>query len=162
MSPAITIRPTGRRQWGTLCRLEAHCFGWERVLVGVWRRVGEQGVSAWMAHVDGVAAGFLIAYPHALDGIDQPYVAALGVATTHRRRGVARALLCAMLAAHDAAWLHVRASNAAAIAAYSALHFVVVRRVAAYYRDGEDAYVMKADVVASADVSDPGAMARVE
>ena len=52
-----------------------------------------------------------------------------------------------MLLRHGAAWLHVRASNASAIALYAAMCFTVVRRVSAYYRDGEDALLMRTVVL---------------
>lgn len=143
MTETPVVTPAGRRQRGTLCRLEAQCFGWERVFFGVWRRGGEPGVSAWTAQLGGKTAGFLIAYRLDIDGMTGPYIAALGVASAHRRRGVARALLCEILTMHGAAWLHVRTSNASAIALYDSMRFTVVRRIGAYYHDGEDAYVMR-------------------
>jgi ribosomal-protein-alanine N-acetyltransferase len=42
----------------------------------------------------------------------------------------------------DAAWLEVRAGNAAAIALYERFGFTTVGRRPGYYADGEDALVM--------------------
>lgn len=138
----IVVAEAGLRHLAMVCRLESRCFGIERVLTGQWQRIGGPGVCAWIAQIDGEAAGFLIGYPHEIDGAARPYVAVIGVAPQHRRRGAARALLSAALMRWGAAWLHVRASNAGATTLYESLGFELVQRVAAYYRDGEDAYVM--------------------
>ena len=147
----IEVRVAERRQMALVCRLEARCFGIERVLYGQWQRVGGPGVVTWIAYVDAAAAGFLISYLYDIDAISCPYVAVLGVVPQHRRLGVARALLQTMLLRHGAAWLHVRASNASAIALYAAMCFTVVRRVSAYYRDGEDALLMHTVVLQAPD-----------
>jgi ribosomal-protein-alanine N-acetyltransferase len=71
-------------------------------------------------------------------------VLTLAVAPTHRRRGLASALLQAglgqaRLSGAEAAFLEVAADNAAAIALYAAAGFAQVGRRAGYYRraDGE-------------------------
>jgi ribosomal-protein-alanine N-acetyltransferase len=147
----IEVRVAERRQMALVCRLEARCFGIERVLYGQWQRVGAPGVETLIAYVNAAAAGFLISYPHDIDAISCPYVAALGVVPQHRRIGVAHALLRTMLLRYGAAWLHVRASNASAIALYAAMCFTIVRRVRAYYRDGEDALLMRTTVLQASD-----------
>ena len=138
----IEVRGAGLLHIAALCVLEARCFGCERVLAGHWQRIGQPGVLVWMAHVDGDAAGFQIAYPKEVNGVVQPYVAALGVVSQHRRRGIARKLLQTALEHYGAAWLHVRASNTAAIALYESMHLVQMKRVEKYYNDGEDALLM--------------------
>lgn len=138
----IEVRVAGLRDMRTLCRLEAHCFGVSRLFAGQWQRAGRPESKAWMAQVDDAAAGFLIAYPHRFNDVERSYIAALGVVKVHRRHGVGRALLSHAMAAFGAVWLHVRASNAPAIALYEAMGFTVVQHVGAYYRDGEGAYVM--------------------
>ncbi len=138
----IGIRRADWLQRMVLCRLEVRCFGFERVLAGQWQRIGMTDVLAWTAHVDDEAAGLLIAYPHTIDGVVRPYIAVLGVVPQHRRCGLARQLLQTALDFHSTAWLHVRVSNAVAIALYESLHFTLVQRVANYYRDGEDALLM--------------------
>ena len=82
------------------------------------------------------------------------HVTSLAVARTHRRLGIAAAL---MGAAHDAmrdvfgaqyASLHVRVGNAAAVALYTAtLGYTVHDVEAKYYADGEDAYDMRKELV---------------
>lgn len=147
----IDVRAADRRHMALVCRLEARCFGLERVLYGQWQRVGAPGVETWIAYVNAAAAGFLISYPHDIDAISCPYVAALGVVPQHRRIGVARTLLQTMLRRYGVAWLHVRASNGSAIALYAAMCFTVVRRVSAYYRDGEDALLMRTAALQASD-----------
>ncbi len=64
------------------------------------------------------------------------------VAEGYRRRGLARALLAEALA--GTVFLEVREGNAAAIALYSTLGFVVIGRRKDYYREPrEDALVME-------------------
>jgi len=147
----IEVCAAERRQMALVCRLEARCFGLERVLYGQWQRVGAPGVETWIAYINAAAAGFLISYPHDIDAISCPYVAALGVVPHYRRLGAAHALLRTMLLRYGAAWLHVRASNASAIALYAAMCFTVDRRVSAYYRDGEDALLMHTVVLQASD-----------
>jgi [ribosomal protein S18]-alanine N-acetyltransferase len=74
---------------------------------------------------------------------------AIGSHQEYRRRGVAHALFAEMAQAAAAAqvshaFLEVRAGNHAAIALYLKYGFVNVAVRRAYYRDGEDAVVMRA------------------
>lgn len=71
----------------------------------------------------------------------------LATAPAFRRQGVAarllqRALERSRAAGLEAAWLEVRAGNAAAIALYERFGFRAVSRRPRYYADGEDALVM--------------------
>jgi ribosomal-protein-alanine N-acetyltransferase len=71
----------------------------------------------------------------------------LATAPSFRRQGVAarllqRALERSRAAGLEAAWLEVRAGNAAAIALYERFGFHAVSRRPHYYADGEDALVM--------------------
>lgn len=104
-------------------------------------------VHALVAEEDGVvvgyAAGSLV--------VDVGELQRLVVATAARRRGVARALLDALLAlAHDAGarrlLLEVRADNGGARAFYAAAGFAEVGRRPRYYRDGESALVLERSV----------------
>lgn len=73
----------------------------------------------------------------------------LAVAPEHRKRGVARTLLRALLAEASArgvtdVFLEVRADNEAALALYSSEGFEAIdRRVGYYQPDGVDAIVMR-------------------
>jgi len=88
------------------------------------------------------------------------HVTSLAVARTHRRLGVASALMAASHAAmrdvFGAAYasLHVRVGNAAAVRLYTkTLGYAVHDVEAKYYADGEDAYDMRKELV-------PGGTAR--
>lgn len=79
--------------------------------------------------------------------VEELQITAVAVHPEHRRRGLARALLEAMLqlgreAGAERATLEVARSNGAARSLYAGLGFreVAVRR--AYYRDGEDALIL--------------------
>lgn len=75
----------------------------------------------------------------------------VAVLPSHRRRGIARALLRGSLmqaarAGAEAAFLEVRPSNAGARAFYEEEGFREVGRRRAYYRNGEDALVLRRDL----------------
>jgi ribosomal-protein-alanine N-acetyltransferase len=78
------------------------------------------------------------------------HITNLAVHPAHRRRGVARALLGAVLdrarqGGAELAFLEVRPTNAEALALYERLGFRVIGRRKGYYFDtGEDALVMEA------------------
>lgn len=79
---------------------------------------------------------------------DEGEILTLAVRTTHRRRGLACALMDACEAwwrQRDvvAAWLEVRADNTAAQALYTGRAWVPAHVRRAYYNDGCDALVMK-------------------
>ena len=72
-------------------------------------------------------------------------------ASAARRKGLARRLVAALEArARDAGarvcFLEVRASNAAARALYSGLGYTVSGRRPTYYKDGEEAVLMRRDL----------------
>jgi ribosomal-protein-alanine N-acetyltransferase len=97
----------------------------------------------WVARDGAQRVGFLAARRIA----DEVHVLSVAVDPARRRRGVARALLEAVL--HDEiasgardALLEVRASNLAARALYASAGFTVVGRRPRYYADGEDALLM--------------------
>lgn len=90
-------------------------------------------------------SGFLLAWRAA----DEVHLTDLGVRRAYRRRGIGRALVCALLdearvAAARVVLLEVRASNAPALALYASLGFCELDRRPRYYSDtGEDAVVMQ-------------------
>lgn len=73
---------------------------------------------------------------------DELHVLSLAVAATARRRGVASALLRAVLPGIRSAQLEVRPTSAAARALYARFGFREVGRRSRYYADGEDALLM--------------------
>lgn len=68
----------------------------------------------------------------------------LTVAPTHRRRGIGRALLRDALHREPSVWLlEVASKNLPALGLYEQLGSVAVGRRAAYYRNGDDAILMR-------------------
>ncbi len=97
---------------------------------------------------DGAVAGYLIAW----FVLDEGEIANLAVVPTARRRGVARALLEAIIAeARESRigrlFLEVRESNAAARALYASMGFMPIARRPRYYRKPvEDAIVLRLEL----------------
>jgi len=91
-----------------------------------------------VAERDGAVVGYGVA--HVIAGESE--VITIGVAPEHRRGGVGRALLAALVEGCERAFLEVRAGDAAANGLYAAFGFVEAGRRAGYYADGEDAVVM--------------------
>ena len=78
---------------------------------------------------------------------DEVHILSIAVDPARRRRGVARALLDALLCEEQArgarsALLEVRTSNLSARAFYESVGFVAVGRRPRYYANGEDALLM--------------------
>jgi ribosomal-protein-alanine acetyltransferase len=103
--------------------------------------------TAWVAERDGRVVGFLIGRIAA----DEFEILNVAVARSHRRRGIASALVkaaleCARTAGARRAYLEVRASNQAAIALYVRHEFCICGRRARYYQHPvEDAMVLSKD-----------------
>lgn len=100
----------------------------------------------WVMREDGRVAGYLCLWEVA----DELHVTNVAVHPAYRRRGIARAMLAAVL--DDAVrrslslvGLEVRPTNAEARALYESFGFRVVGRRRGYYYDtGEDALIMEA------------------
>jgi [ribosomal protein S18]-alanine N-acetyltransferase len=101
-----------------------------------------------VAHGGGFVAGFLLAWRAA----DELHLTDLGVTSAARRRGIARALVCALqregeLGLARVILLEVRESNEPALSLYRGLGFQELDRRARYYDDtGEDAVVMQLEL----------------
>lgn len=81
-------------------------------------------------------------------------ILSVGVASKHRRSGVAKALLDALVrrarnAGAASIFLEVDAGNEAAIALYQGHGFRSIARRKAYYRNGADAVIMRSDIPAA-------------
>ncbi len=79
------------------------------------------------------------------------HIVSIAVKPEYRRMGIGRSLMEKAIDALfnryrvEYIYLEVRVSNVGAIKFYERLGFRIVRRVSSYYRDGEDAYIMRLD-----------------
>ena len=80
------------------------------------------------------------------------HIVSIAVIEEYRRRGIGSELIIQAMARGrrvydcDEGYLEVRVSNEPAIALYSKLNFSKVKRNYGYYLDGEDAWVMAANL----------------
>ena len=143
---SVTITPTVRLatradRWA-ICPIECTCFNWERLLFGLWWRVGQRDTCTWVAEADGAIVGYLIAYDKTLNDRALPYVGGVGVRPSHRQHGMGAQLMQAMMQANPQVWLHVRARNQSAIRLYERLGLVHAQTLSRFYGNGEDAFIM--------------------
>ena len=142
----LSIRSAARQDRRAICRVECACFNWERLLFGLWWRVGQADTQAWVAECEGnnkpQLAGYLIAYAKLLD--EQPvfYVGGIGVHPKFRKRGIGAQLMQAVMQHEPRIWLHVRARNQQAIRLYERLGFDRLKTLPRFYGNGEDAFIM--------------------
>jgi ribosomal-protein-alanine N-acetyltransferase len=128
--------------------MECACFGFERLIFGLWPRAGRKESFTWIAEADGKPTGYLIAYNRNLRSNPVMYVGGVGVLPQYRKRGIASQLMGAVLARYPALWLHVRANNVAATELYLKLGMHVSQRLERFYSNGEAALVMQTPGVA--------------
>lgn len=79
--------------------------------------------------------------------VKKGHVVSVAVLPEYRQKGIGRALVEESIAGvklkkSDELYLEVRCSNNEAIRLYEKLGFIIKQRLKAYYRDGEDAYLM--------------------
>ena len=79
--------------------------------------------------------------------VKKGHVVSVAVLPEYRQKGIGRALVEESMAGvkskkSDELYLEVRCSNNEAIRLYEKLSFIIKQRLKAYYRDGEDAYLM--------------------
>ena len=82
--------------------------------------------------------------------VKKGHVVSIAMIEEHRRKGfgsilVDEALKGAKIRQCSELYLEVRCSNIEAVKLYENLGFSIIQRLKAYYRDGEDAYVMAID-----------------
>lgn len=96
-----------------------------------------------VSEIDGQINGHAVAWWIA----NEVEIMTLAVSPTSRRTGLGMKLLEALLAArkHRKAFLELRESNQPALSLYLRAGFEIVGRRKAYYRDGEDALIMRRD-----------------
>jgi len=79
--------------------------------------------------------------------VKKGHVVSVAVLEEHRKKGVGRALVeeainGVKIKKTDELYLEVRCSNSDAVRLYEKIGFTIKQRLKAYYRDGEDAYLM--------------------
>ena len=79
--------------------------------------------------------------------VKKSHVVSVAVLEEHRKKGIGRVLVEEAIAGvkikkTDELYLEVRCSNNEAVRLYEKIGFTIKQRLKAYYRDGEDAYMM--------------------
>lgn len=107
-----------------------------------------------VAEIDGKLVGYImckIEYGFSnfkkLGFVKKGHVVSVAVLEEHRKKGIGRALVeeaigGAKIKKADELYLEVRCSNNEAVRLYEKIGFIIKQRIKAYYRDGEDAYLM--------------------
>ncbi len=138
----LSIRRGTKSDRHEVCRLEMACFGRARLLFGLWWLIGKPTTELWVAEDAGTLVGYVILYANELDHVMLPYVGGVGVTPDRRKAGIGAQMMAPILAQHAKLWLHVRASNVAAIRLYEKLGMSELRRIAKFYSNGEDALIL--------------------
>lgn len=84
--------------------------------------------------------------------VKKGHVVSIAVLPENRQKGIGNALVEEAIAGvklkkSDELYLEVRCSNNEAIRLYEKLGFIIKQRLKAYYRDGEDAYLMAIEFI---------------
>ena len=127
-----------------LTKLERACFGQDAwPLIDLIAVLSFAGVVRLKAVEAGEMIGFAAGDPRPAEGFS--WIATIGVAPEHRRRGIGRELLraCEAHLITPRLRLSVRASNEAAIQLYESEGYTRVDLWQNYYKDAEPAVVME-------------------
>lgn len=107
-----------------------------------------------VAEIDGVHVGYIMCKTEygfssfkKLGFVKKGHVVSVAVLQEYRGKGIGKALVeeaikGIMYRKCDELYLEVRCSNIEAVKLYENLGFVIKQKLSAYYRDGEDAYLM--------------------
>lgn len=143
------IRPAHPSEAGAVAAIERRVFGarsWGEA--GVAGGFDAKGVGILVAETaDGAIAGFAIWRVAA----DEAELLSIGVENDKRRNGLGAALLRSVVAGAAAAgaasvFLDVDPANDAAVRLYRGAGFIETARRKAYYRNGADALILRADL----------------
>jgi ribosomal-protein-alanine N-acetyltransferase len=143
----VIVRPARPDDVSDVARLEAENLGpdaWSAALVSEGVNGDLPTVHYLVAEVAGHAAGYAVA---SVAG-DVTELQRIAVDVSHRRTGIASALLAEAVAlaggaGSDRLLLEVREDNAGALAFYAGRGFVEVDRRRRYFRDGATAVVLR-------------------
>ncbi|MFH1820729.1 MAG: N-acetyltransferase [Candidatus Nealsonbacteria bacterium] len=145
MATKLTIRPVAPQDISRILEIEKDCFpqgAYSKTRLEKLSR--KHGRDFMVAQLTDQIAGYILAY-------DKKSVVdfdSLAVAKEYRKLGIGRTLSNFILQKFHKkglkkASLEVRTSNQGAISLFQDLDFKITRTIKRYYRDGEDAYVMK-------------------
>mgnify|MGYP000158656076 CR=1 FL=1 len=107
-----------------------------------------------VAEIEGSLAGYIMCKTEfgfsnfkKLGFVKKGHVVSVAVLEEHRNKGIGKALVeesinGVKLRKCDEFYLEVRCSNTEAVRLYEKLGYVIKQQLKAYYRDGEDAYLM--------------------
>ena len=145
----LTIREADRADLLAVFRIEKAVFPQPWPFASFEQFLGNRGFL--VAVQDGAVVGYAIADVRSNHGRDLGHLKDIAVHPEAQGEGVGRALLRRVLftlavAGAAVVKLEVREDNDVAQSLYEDVGFERVRRVPAYYDDGEDAYVMVLDV----------------
>jgi [ribosomal protein S18]-alanine N-acetyltransferase len=138
---SVTLRFGRRTDMPAVAWIEMRSFSWERLLAGVWQRVGERNTRTWIAEHKGRVVGYMFTHERELDGTVRHYMSSAGVLPHLRSLGIGRRIFEATMAHYGSCWMHVRATNPA-IKLYERLGFAILRKLPGFYRNGDDAVIM--------------------
>jgi ribosomal-protein-alanine N-acetyltransferase len=151
MTPPPAVRAATGADVEAIAALEAESFPSDAWPAGYLREAVDGsllGVGVHVAEVDGVVVG------HAIAAVifEIAELQRIAVDPQHRRRGIAGALLDAVLAdargqGAERLLLEVREQNAGALAFYERAGFVEIDRRPRYYRDGATAIILRLPLV---------------
>src|SRR5205085_2239903 len=139
---SLVIRRAVAQDRAIIRHIECACFGRARFFFGLWPRIGHRDVATWVAEINGQPGGYLIAYEREHEGKPMMYVGGVGVLAQFRKHGIGTRLMSAVLTDYPRIWLHVRASNAAAIEMYRKIGLQELHHVERFYSNGDDAIAM--------------------
>lgn len=141
---AMEIFPASLLDLNALGKIERACFGTDAwPLFDLIAVLTFANVVRLKAVEDGEMIGFVAGDPRSSNGVG--WIATIGVAPAHRRRGIGRSLLRACEAKLNTPRLRlsVRASNDGAIRLYEQEGYERLELWQSYYNDGEAAVVME-------------------
>ena len=139
----LEIRPARQEDCPAAAALERECFSHPQSEESLRKLLTDGNARILTAWEDGAFCGYLCAYYL----FDRAQLHTVAVSPSHRRKGVARALIALFFREGrergcEAAELEVRSQNASALALYRSLGFLTVGLRKKYYRNPDDDAVL--------------------